>query len=259
MSYRSKALGMDVCLSIILPEIAKTSELAGAPEGKFKTLYLLHGLSGDHRSWQRFTAIERYAAKHKIAVVMPGVQRSWYADTVYGMKYFTFITEELPYVFRSYFKGASEERRDNYIGGLSMGGYGALKAALTYPERYAGVISLSGALDITRRGRSYNLDDWRSIFDFDMQDAIELGGGENDLFKLLSDRVGEKRAMPDMYIWCGTEDTLYPINEKFSAQLTEYGVSHTFKASEGDHTWMWWDKHIEAALDEMFRNTQKSV
>ena len=143
MSYRSKALGMDVCLNIILPEVAKSASESGAPEGKFKTLYLLHGLSGDHKSWMRFTSIERYAAKHKIAVVMPAVQRSWYTDTEYDMKYFTFITDELPTVFRSYFSGASDKRCDNLIGGLSMGGYGAMKAALTFPEKYAGVIALA--------------------------------------------------------------------------------------------------------------------
>ena len=104
MNYRSKALGMDACLSIILPEAAKNSSEAGAPEGKFKNLYLLHGLKGDHKSWMRYTSIERYAAKYGIAVVMPAVARSWYTDTAYGEKYLTFVSEELPRVCRGFFK-----------------------------------------------------------------------------------------------------------------------------------------------------------
>ena len=251
MNYRSKALGMDACLSIILPEAAKNSSEVGAPEGKFKTLYLLHGLKGDHKSWMRYTAIERYAAKYGIAVVMPAVARSWYTDTEYGMKYFTFITEEVPSVFRSYFKGASDKRADNYIGGLSMGGYGAVKTALTFPEKYAGVISLSGSLDITRRGRPYDLDEWRSIFDFDMKDAIELEGSDEDLFFLLKKCVENKCEIPSAYIWCGTEDSLLPANERFSAALSENGIKHVFKKSEGDHSWKWWDMHIASALEEM--------
>ena len=200
----------------------------------------------------RFTSIERYASKHGIAVVMPDGGRCWYSDTAYGMKYLTFITEELPKVFRSFFKGASERREDNFIAGLSMGGYGALKAALTFPEKYFAVVSLSGALDITRRGRAYDLSEWQSIFGFEIEDAIELENSEHDLFALLEKCLKDAKEIPSPYIWCGTEDTLLPVNEKFSEKLSENNISHYFAKSEGDHSWKWWDMHIEKALDYIF-------
>ena len=255
MNYRSKALSNEVSLNIILPEGIKKTGVAGAPDGSFKTLYLLHGLNGDHTMWMRKTSIERYAEKYGIAVVMPSVYRSWYTDTAYGSNYFTFVCEELPEVFRSYFKGASDKREDNFIGGLSMGGYGALKAALTYPEKYFYAISLSGALDITRRGRECNLDEWRAIFDFCMLSPTELDGTRADLFELLKRRVREKVDLPELYLWCGSEDTLLPINERFSRELCEYGIEHTFDVSEGDHSWRFWDMHIERALDFIFKNS----
>ena len=157
INYFSKALNQTVSVNVILPEVKKQSPEAGAPDGTYKTLWLLHGLSRDRTVWMRRSNIERYADKYNLAVVMPEVGRSWYTDTCNGEKYFTFVTEELPAVCRSYFKGMSEKREDNLIAGNSMGGYGAVKAALHHPDKYFACASLSGSLDITRKGRTCNL------------------------------------------------------------------------------------------------------
>ena len=93
---------------------------------------------------------------------MPEVGRYWYTDTSNGEKYFTFITEELPTMCRGCFKGMSDKREDNLIAGNSMGGYGAVKAALHHPDKYFGCVSLSGALDVTRKNRVCNLPEWSS-------------------------------------------------------------------------------------------------
>ncbi|MBE6686287.1 MAG: esterase family protein [Ruminococcaceae bacterium] len=237
MNFYSDALDQTTTVNVILPE--------GRKNGKFKTLWLLHGLTDDHTAWMRYSSVERYAKEHRIAVVMPCVDRSWYTDTAYGKKYFTFVTKELPDKIGFYCNGYSYDREDNLIIGLSMGGYGALKAALTYPEKYCFCASLSGALDITRYGRDYSLAEWRSIFGFDMKDASELAGSEHDVFAL-----AEKKAdFPSIYIWCGTEDSLYPINEKFSAHLSALSIDHTFKYSEGDHTWKYWDMQLKKSLE----------
>lgn len=53
-----------VQVSLILPE--KVQGVGSAPAiryGNFPVLYLLHGTSGDHTDWERWTSIERYAAK----------------------------------------------------------------------------------------------------------------------------------------------------------------------------------------------------
>ena len=252
MSYKSKALNREVCVNVIIPEAPSKSEDVGRIQGNCKTLYLLHGLSGNHNDWIRFTAIERYAKAHRIAVVMPAVERSWYADTAYDANYFTFVTDELPKVCRSFFVGMSDKREDNYVGGLSMGGYGAVKVAMKCPERYAGCISLSGSLDITRKGRPYNLNEWRASFGFGLESALELEGGENDLFALLKKNCENGVELPKLYFWCGTEDTLIKTNREYHELLTSLGVDHVYTESEGDHTWGWWDLHIQDALNYFF-------
>ena len=137
----SESLRMATAVDVILPDKGALSET--------KTLYLLHGLTDDRTGWTRYTAVERYARERGIAVVLPEVQRSFYTDMVYGLPYFTYVAEELPAVCRRMF-GLGAAREQNYIFGLSMGGYGAMKCALTYPDRYAGAASFSGVCELCR-------------------------------------------------------------------------------------------------------------
>lgn len=242
LNFRSSALGKETQVSVLLPDGAQKP---------YKTLWLLHGLHGDHTSYMRKTSIERYAAAHKIAVIMPNADRSWYTNTVYGANYFDFVANELPEFCACTFSGIDLERENNIVAGLSMGGYGAMKLALTCPDRYATCISLSGSLDITRKGRTCNLPEWRSIFNYDMQSPLELEGSEHDLFALVKKQKESGVTLPKLYMWCGTEDSLVRVNRDFSAHLFSLGIDHVYEESEGDHSWQWWDIHAKNALDKM--------
>ena len=248
MNYYSKALGMRVALNVQLPEQAKENPVPGGIEGSYKTLYLLHGLTNNHTDWMRRSSIERYAEDYQLAVVMPEVGRSWYTDTAFGAKYFTFVAEELPKVCRSYFKGMSDKREDNLIAGLSMGGYGAFKIALTYPERFGACAALSGALDITRLDGVMPLNEWRGIYGFDLNSMTEVKGSDQDVFALTRKRKAEGVSFPKMYFWCGTEDVLIGTNRDYRDLLTKLGIAHTFEETPGDHTWKCWDVYIRNAL-----------
>ena len=239
MKFRSAELKKSVQVNVIIPD--------GREE--YKTLWLLHGLTDDHTAWARYTAIERYAKDHGIAVVMPNADRSWYTNTAYGANYFNFIADELPSICRGLFKGMSEKREDNMVGGLSMGGYGALKLSLARPEQYSGCICLSGAFDITRKGRYCPLDEWKSIFGFELEDPLSLAGSEHDVFYLAEKRKKENGLFPKLYMWCGLNDSLIDTNRELHRQLTELGVPHAFEESEGDHSWKWWDLHVQDGLN----------
>ena len=148
---------------VVLPEY---------PAQPQNTLILLHGLSGACDTWNRRTSIERYAQKHNLAVIMPEVQRSWYTDMVYGLPYFTFITDELPRLAANTLR-VPVDPAHLYVGGLSMGGYGALKCVLTYPERYAGCISLSARCSVQNKLKLIENDpgqirEWQAILGEDL-------------------------------------------------------------------------------------------
>jgi len=254
MHYHSDALGMGVTVNVILPEKAKTLiGMAANSEGEYKTLYLFHGLSDDHSIWMRRTSIERYAAEYGIAVVMPSVGRSWYTDTAYGGAYYTFVTKELPAVCRSYFRFMSQKREDTLVAGLSMGGYGALKAALSRPDLFGGCASLSGALDICSFQRPKDDREWHGIFGDKYTCAEDLAGTEHDVFALAQKLAQADKPFPKTYLWCGDSDFLLEHSKRFTAHLSSLGIPHLYEQSEGDHSWRWWDLHIQDALNYLLK------
>jgi len=250
MKYHSDALGMGVSVNIVLPESANTMiGMQASAKGEYKTLYLLHGLSDDHSIWMRRTSIERYASKYNLAVVMPGVGRSWYTDMANGAGYLTFVGKELPGKCQSFFRGMSDKREDNIVAGLSMGGYGAIKVALTYPERFGLCASLSGALDVSKLDRLGSLAELRGIFGYELNSAEELAGSAHDVFAIAEARAKKGLEFPRLYMWCGSDDYLLDNSQRFHKLLEELGIPHTYEESEGCHAWEWWDLHIQDALE----------
>src|SRR4051794_5571316 len=104
--FFSDALSLSTSMTVILPQptttqIGMTGDASDEPP---PVLYLLHGLSDDDTIWLRRTSIERYVAPLGLAVVMPQVHRSFYADEEYGGSYWTFVSEELPSLVARFFR-----------------------------------------------------------------------------------------------------------------------------------------------------------
>ncbi len=244
--FKSEVLDLSTSMAVILPQLEPSDN---GRRRKFPTLYLLHGLSDDHTIWQRRTSIERYVESLGLAVVMPAVHRSFYTDMARGYRYWTFVSEELPALARSFFP-LSDARRDNFVAGLSMGGYGAFKLALSHPDRYAAAASLSGALDIVRVASGQDEDDdddWRDEMQGVFGDPDELAGSDNDLFHLAR-QVARSRVRPRLYQCCGTEDFLYQDNVRFKELAESVGLDLTYEESPGEHEWGYWDRHIQNVL-----------
>lgn len=246
MNFHSDTLKRGVSVNVVIPESAKTViGLDGKNQDSYKTLFLLHGLSDDHSIWHRRTSIERYATERGIAVVMPAGGRSWYTDE--GDKYLTFIAEELPRVCRAFFKGMSDKREDTFIAGNSMGGYGAVKIALLYPETFGGAAPMSGAFSIYDYSENFLSDEWKSVFGSDFSKPADLKYSRHDVFRLLEEFKGDK--YPKMYVVCGKDDMFAEVNREFSHRLDEIGVEHLFEDVDGAHNWAFWDRYIQNALD----------
>src|SRR5688500_17896970 len=134
--YYSPALGRQTAANILLPEVGT------AP---YPVMYLLHGLSDDYTMWSRRSNIERHVANVPLIVVMPDGGRGHYSDADVDDRFVTAIAEEvIDRIDRSLPTIVNRENR--CVTGLSMGGYGALKFALSYPDRFASAVSMSGAV-----------------------------------------------------------------------------------------------------------------
>lgn len=243
--FFSDVLGLSTSMTVILPQATERQiGLKGrADTVKHPTLFLLHGMSDDCSIWLRRTSIERYVAPRGLAVVMPEVGRSYYTDMAHGLKYWTFISEELPRIARSFFP-LSDKREDNFVAGLSMGGYGAFKLALRKPESFAAAASLSGALDIKRAVKSWLKAEGGNIFG----DTRRINGSENDLFSLARKAKKQGMALPKLYQVCGTEDFVYQDNVKFKRHAERLKLDLDYHEGPGSHEWGFWDNRIRDVL-----------
>lgn len=242
VDFWSKVLGENMQMNVILPQ--RTQENLGKP---IPTLYLLHGMGGDHNDWMRYTSIERYVENLNLAVIMPSTYMNWYTDMAYGLPYFTYLTQELPEVCHSLFRDLSDRREDNFIAGLSMGGYGALKAALTHPEKYSAAAALSAATDAVARAKRLDPEGSRRYWEGIFGTPEETAGGKDDLFALI-EKCAAGGVMPELFQWCGTSDFLYEENLRLRDALKAFGYSLRYEESEGDHRWQCWDEKIRAVL-----------
>jgi S-formylglutathione hydrolase FrmB len=229
------ALGKMTSVSVILPEGLK---------GPFPVYYLLHGLSDDHTVWLRRTSIERYFDQTPIIVVMPNCDRSFYNDspTVPEYAYETYLTKYLVDLVDSTFQTiAAPEGRA--IGGLSMGGYGALKTALKHPEIYSAAVAHSGVHGIAQMSLEPHLN---SNEEYALHFGVAPIGGDDDVFALLEKTTAE--SAPKIWIDCGSEDFLIEHNRKLRDILAKKGIDHEYSERPGAHTWDFWDDSLKLVL-----------
>ncbi len=244
--FKSQVLDLHTSMDVILPE-----PLPEAPDTRreYPVLFLLHGLSDDHTIWGRRTSVERYVQVLPLAVVMPAVHRSFYTDMAEGGRYWTFISEEVPRVARHFFP-LSGAREHTFVAGLSMGGYGAFKLALTHPEQYAAAASLSGALDVATEVQTHADDPaWTAELRRIFGPLEALPGGRNDLRYLANELVKSGAPRPMLYQCCGTEDFLYTQNTRFRAHAASIGLEVLYEEGPGEHVWAYWDQQIQHVLD----------
>lgn len=234
--FYSETLQTSTNMTVLLPQ-----SVGKGKQKKHPTLYLLHGLMDDHTTWTRLTSIERYVEPLGIAVVMPSVGRSFYTDMEHGYNYFTFVSKELPEVARTFFP-LSDLREENFVAGLSMGGYGAMKMVLTYPDKFSVGASLSGSVDIEARIPAFPKD-FSSIFG----DRKVKNSGD-DLFYLAEKLSSSTNQKPLLYLNCGTEDHNYDANIRFRDHLQELQLDPVYEEAPGGHDWSYWDHHIQKIL-----------
>ena len=274
---RSQALGMATSLTVFTPE-AMTRQESRVPG----LLVLLHGLTGNHAVWPMRTDLQSLADRHNLVIALPDGARSFWLDQAVGLEWGRWVGSELPSLLRSVLR-VSAARSETFIGGLSMGGYGAVRAAFDYPRTLGGVISLSGTLDVAERAfRSRHLD------------LYEIGFGDLERPRRSDDLVTRMAAAapgaptpgaptPDpaapgaapsatppntptpntptpsvavpldvrFFAVCGTEDRLLKQNRRFRDIAEEIGLDLTYREGPGGHDYVFWNEWLPVGLDHL--------
>lgn len=227
IGYFSTALQKQMGMNVVLPD----------GDGPFRTVYQLHGLSDDYTMWLRRSNIERYAEGRGLLLVMPDGGRSFYTDMAIAPgNYEQHIIETVRFIDRTFRTIASPQGRA--IGGLSMGGYGAMKLGLKYPDIFNSVASHSSVFDIVYRHQQERAWELQTVYG----DTVNP---DDDPFALAA-KAGAK---PALYFDCGVDDFLIEDNRKFHAHLDGLGLAHEYHEYPGAHSWDYWDTHVPAALD----------
>ena len=249
VQFESKMVGAKLPYSVVLPPEYNSAE---ARTKSFPVLYLLHGLTGHYSDWLSKSKLAEHAARHQIIVVTPEGNNGWYTDSNVAPtdKYETYIIKELIPDVEKRFRAVAA-RQGRAVAGLSMGGYGALKFGLKYPEMFAFAASLSGALAAT----SINPDDPQT--GAGVKPSIERAYGKmdnpvraaNDVFKIVRELPAERVAsLPYLYVDCGTEDFLIESNMKMAALLVERKIPHEYRQLPGKHDWPYWNGQVQEVL-----------
>ena len=245
VNLQSKLLGRTVTYQVLIP----IQYLHGDKEKKFfPVLYLLHGVSGQSTNWLQKTSIARYAHPLDVFVVMVEGGDGWYTDsaTVPQDKFESYILQEvIPDVENRY--RVQKSRAGRAIAGLSMGGYGAIKFGLKYPDKFVFAGSMSGAFGApswTEKEMKPGVIRDSVLKVFGAADSATRRS--NDVFKLAREWPADKIAkLPYLYFDSGTEDLFFKENRDLAYLLAEKKIPHEYRELPGNHSWTYWNRQLE--------------
>ncbi|MCD7954625.1 MAG: hypothetical protein LUG93_02475 [Lachnospiraceae bacterium] len=271
----SRILFMPADVTVLLPE-------EPAAEGeKLNVVWLLHGACGDHRSFLATADLDGMMNKHRMVMVLPSALNSDFGNyeqfgTGYNFPAY-FFDELMPFIYATF--PVSLAKEDNYLAGVSMGGFGAFSLGLQRPEKFAALGVMGASLRESDFLKDYiNMDSakFRKIVLADRKKfPTEYGrAGEGMKLKELNvitkyptvrdflaspdamwerfPEVAARGELPEIYVACGTEDLFYPATVRLQKLAEELGVADRmyFKIAEGvGHNGDFFDAEIGCFLD----------
>ena len=188
-----------------------------------------------------------------MAIVMPEGDNSFYLNNQFsGEAYGDFIGRELVDVTRRLFP-LSHAREKTFIGGLSMGGFGALRSGLYYNDVFGAAIGLSSAL-ITDEVAKMKPGESNAVASYEYYvntfgDPAVLLSSDRAPKTLVKMRKEAGAELPRLFLACGTEDFLYPANLDLHEYLKELGIAHEWITRPGVHDFNFWNAALPMALD----------
>lgn len=256
--FKSPTLGRAWTYNVYLP----TGYDANA-KLRYPVMYLLHGNAGERNDWpvkgsllRTVDALVANGDMPPAIIVMPDAGTTWYVDLKEKMET-AFFNDLVPHVEKNYRALATRDGR--VVGGLSMGGYGALRYVLKYPEKFQAAALLSPAIynpeppaDSSARfvkvfaapgtDGAYNADVWKA----------------HNYPSLWESFLQKKVAVP-MYINSGDDDEFMIESEatQLYALLRKNKQPAELRIVNGKHEWPVWESTVGDALKYVFRTVRR--
>jgi S-formylglutathione hydrolase FrmB len=241
-------------LDVFLPDAAISGAETGHTDG-LKVLWLLHPESGDCSDWIRLAMVENYAQDANIALVMPNMDNSMYMDMAHGAyPYFTYLTQELPPHLRNLVQLLSHRKEDNFVAGISTGGYGAVKWMLRHPEMFAGGACLSGDVDMAAALRHEEKTGSLArdrIIAFGC--AEQIAGSADDIMHL--SRQPDAAQASSIHITNSMHDECISRNRLATAALRENGLNVNLHEDPESEGWPFWNEQIRRFIETTVKSS----
>jgi enterochelin esterase-like enzyme len=254
LPFFSKTANDTLTYSIYFPP-----EYSAIPDS-FPVFYLLHGLGGDENSWIRDFSVDRIADSliqagniPPVIIVMPNGKRSYYInDYRHTFPYETvFISEFIPFIDSTCKTKDSKSYRA--IGGLSMGGFGAMINAFRHPDYFSAVIALSAAVRTDSMIIHEKAEKYNSVFVPVFGDSIQQYNKvtqhwkENNPLYLVEPQPDTLKSVC-WFIDCGLYDYLLPGNEALHDLFVQYRIPHEYHVRPGNHDRAYWKASLIPAM-----------
>lgn len=286
-TVHSTALGAPKQLIVYLPPSYSRED-----GRRYPVAYYLHGAWGSEWNWVRSGRIDAAmdsliaAGAPEMIVVMPDGDDSWYTTgsaigryqacraapregetpdsyCVPWPRYDDYIARDLVAHVDSTYRTRPDAAHRG-IGGLSMGGYGAVTLALAYPDVFSAAASHSGTLAMLVAGADSATQAPRPVDDIE---ALRRWWGERlwvmlepvfgrdpagwrarDPETLVRRLVARGAPVPALRVDVGVDDRYLPQNRYFAASVRDAGVPVEYAEHPGRHDWVYWRTHVPASL-----------
>ena len=209
------------------------------PYAQLPVVYMLHGYSGDEKSWLIIQPrLKAWADRDQIMIVTPDGENSWYWDSPVdsNSQFETFVSKELVTYIDSHYPTRAN-RLSRAVTGLSMGGHGALWLAIRHKDVFGAVGSTSGGVDIRPFPKNWEMSKQLGV----QSEHKERWDAHTVMTQL--DRL--KNEDLSIIFDCGSEDFFYKVNRKLHDELLKRGIYHDFIVRPGKHNYLYWNNSIE--------------
>ncbi len=236
----------------------------------YPVLYLLHGMGDNHTSWLHNGDLKRTVDEliarrtiEPLIIVMPDAGISYYMNSMSGTSPYEtyFFSEFIPYIEKMYRCNGNQRS----VGGLSMGGYGAMLYALRKPEMFKTCLAFSAAVRTDEEMNTMSEADWNARY------RIPLGEYSHDaidstkhvvpsyylihysVLNLVVNLPAKERKIVRYYIDCGDDDFLYKGNSMLHIFMRDKNITHEYRVRNGGHTWDYWKTSLRDGLTYLNR------
>jgi len=265
LSYSSVTYGDEIKYAVYLPSKYDSSARS------YPVLYLFHGLGNNENAWIQYGDMKRLMdamysneAIVPMIVVMPNARNSWFIDDIHSdFPFETIFTGEFIDHIDSAYR-TRPEKKFRALGGLSMGGYGALILAFKNPNLVSSIFSLSPGIWTDETIQSLNNEDYLRTFDnlytTDPDQRLTDRWKSHSIHHQAKVKSQSDLSNVKYYITSGDDDVgISAATAELHIIFKNRNVPHEYRVYDGGHTWEYWRKTFPEAVRFISDEFQRGV